>query len=215
MSESVSHPRPERLEAYVEGSLSDGDRAVVDSHLLTCPRCQTAVDEWQALFAALAEAPRPAPSAGFVDRVMAGVHVRQPLAARIMALVARLIPKTTAAWAAVTALLALPILAVGGAAAWLLSKPWITLQGLWLFVTTRAARTLTALAGSTADALLATGVGAWADGSLRAMAQGWDASQLGLGLALFAVAISISVLILYRYLIRTPTQDSNHVSYCF
>src|SRR5690606_15160866 len=103
------HPTPERLESYVEGALDDAERAVIESHLVTCARCQAEADEWKAVFAALSSLPRFAPSPGFADRVMAGVQVRQPWTVRVMDLLRRLVPSGTTGWLLATALLALPV----------------------------------------------------------------------------------------------------------
>lgn len=215
MSEPLSHPAQERLEGYVEGSLPDAERAVVDSHLVACPRCRRAVDEWEALFDALATVPRPAPAADFANRVMADVRVPKPWAERLAALVRRLVPRSTRAWALAAAFLALPIVAIGGTAAWLLSKPWITLQGLWIFATSRGAQALASFVGRAIGALLETGAGRWATETAQFMVAGLEPSQLVIGLGVLAALTSVSTWILYRYLIRTPTRDGDYVSYCF
>ncbi|MFW6079469.1 MAG: anti-sigma factor family protein, partial [Gemmatimonadota bacterium] len=132
MSDSMMHPEPERLEAYVEGSLPEAERAVVDSHVMTCARCQTATEEWRTLFAELARLPRPAPEPGFADRVLADVHIRRPLAARAAERLGWFVPESTRGWAVAAALIALPVLAGVGAVAWLLSRPWLSAEGLWL-----------------------------------------------------------------------------------
>ena len=103
MSEPILHPPPDRLQAYVEGSLDEADRAVLDSHLLVCPNCHGEIEQWRTLFATLATLPQFSPALGFVERVMAGVHVRQPWAARVAEFLRRLVPNTTAGWAAATA----------------------------------------------------------------------------------------------------------------
>src|SRR5690606_39557442 len=46
-------------------SLSEADRAVLESHLITCSRCQMEVEEWRALFGLLASLPQIEPAADF------------------------------------------------------------------------------------------------------------------------------------------------------
>jgi hypothetical protein len=75
MTSDMKHPPAERLEAFVEGLLDGGDRAVVESHVLGCAHCQAAVEEWRALFTALSGLPQFEPAPGFADRVMAGLEL--------------------------------------------------------------------------------------------------------------------------------------------
>lgn len=209
------HPTPDRLEAYVDGSLADADRAVLESHIVSCGRCEAEVEEWRALFAALSSLPHVEPTAGFADRVMAGVHVHQPWPARVAALLRRLVPTTTAGWALASAFLALPVLLAGGTTAWLLSRPWLTPQGLWLFARERAVDAVLSLAGRAGVAVLesdaALGVTTWA----RSLLTEVGARELGAAAALSATLIALSTWILYQNLFRTPTREKSYATYCF
>lgn len=211
----MHHPAPERLEAYVEDSLAAAERAVVESHLLTCARCQAVAEEWQTLFAELSSLPRPAPSPGFADRVMAGVRVPQPWYTRAAAWLGRLMPATTRGWAIAAAAIAAPVLTVAGAVAWVLSRPWISAQGLWLFVRDRTAEVAVGVTGWLGDLLLENTVALWVGEHGRSVLEGAGLPGIGLGLALLLGLTTLSAWIIYRNVVRTPTRDVHYASYCF
>ena len=211
------HPTTERLEAYVEGLLVQGDRAVVESHLLGCPRCQLEVDEWLALFAALSDLPELTPSPNFADRVMAHVRISprrawQEQTARAGAVLARLLPKSTWGWGVATALLALPVLLGGGVTAWLLSKPYVTTQTLWSYMSAMVVDGIRGFGSGLLSTIMQTDVVAWL------VAQGGDllsaAGTTGMGVGGFALAAvgatTLSIWVLYRNLFRSPSKDSNY-----
>lgn len=212
--QATTHLTPDRIEAYLEDALAAGERAVVESHLVGCTRCQSAIDEWRTLFEALASLRRPAPAPGFAERVIAGVRTRRPWYVRALAWLDGLLPQTTTGWALATAMLAIPVLTFGGATAWLLSKPWITVQGLWVFATTRAGRALATLFDAGAEALLSSTAVTWLDQTGRGVLEGAGLSALGAGIAGFALLTAVSTWVLYRYLFRTTTRDNGYVSYC-
>lgn len=215
MSNEILHPTPDRLEAYVEGSLSDADRAVLESHLVSCARCQTEVEEWRALFAALASLPLLEPSPGFADRVMAGVTVHRPWTVRVAELIRRLIPDTTKGWVLITAFLSLPMLVIGGSVAWLLTRPAITLQGLWFVLSGWLTEGVVALAGRVA-ALIAENTmldSIWR--GLTGLVATTGVLELGAVAAVFAVLTMLSTWILYRNLVRPPTRKETYVTYPF
>ncbi len=208
------HPTPERLEAFVEGALADSDRVVLESHLVTCARCQVEVDEWKAVFAALASLPRIEPSPGFADRIMAGVRVRRPWLVRVVALLRRLVPTTTTGWMLTTALLALPVLVAGGAVTWLLSRPSITPEGLWLFVRGRVTDGVMSLAGRAGTAVLESSAALWLWESAKALIADVGAAELGAAAALFAMMTALSAWILYDNLFRTSRRENHYVMHC-
>lgn len=85
------HLSAERLQAFLDGLLSEGERNGVEEHLASCARCTAELDGWRTLFEGLEDLPTLAPQSGFADRVMTGVHAPEPLswAARVRA---RLMP---------------------------------------------------------------------------------------------------------------------------
>lgn len=206
------HPAPEVVEAYIGGSLSDADRAVLESHLIGCQQCTAEVEEWRALFAGLAALPYLDPTPGFADRVMANVQVRQPWQARVAALLRRVIPVTTGGWFLVTALLSLPVLFMGGATTWLLSRPWISADALWIYFIMRTEKALLALVQRIGAMVignqLTPQVVAWGQQLLKQL----GAPVIGAVAAVGAALITLSVWTLYKNLFRNSTRGGSHAT---
>jgi anti-sigma factor RsiW len=219
MSQNMHHPKPARLEALVDGTLPETEGATVASHVQTCGRCAAEVEELRQLFAALADLPRVAPSAGFADRVMAGVRVaeapatvpaRPPLADRLRALV----PGRRLGWSLAAAFTGVPAVATAAALVWLASQPTLSAQALWIFATQRIAAAASAATGWLVESLAATRLAGW----LGAFGRGLVAvepGQLGIAAAAMLALSGLSAWVLYRNLIRTPTRERHHVSYSF
>lgn len=214
------HPTAETLQGFVEGLLDGSDRAVLESHLLGCPECRGEVEEWRSLYMVLGSMPVLEPSQGFVNRVMAHVTLPDPWYVRVPALVASrlqvFVPQTTRGWAVATACLALPMLFIAGIAAWVLSKPYITAQGMLSFTFEKGRALVDSIAAGTLSTILQSDVALFA-------ARGLDAVvNAGLGAAgalVFAVsmATALSAWVLYQNLFRTPIkrENRNYVSYSF
>lgn len=202
MSERLNHPTAERLQAFVEETLDGAGRAVVRSHLAGCAECQTDVAEFRSLFAALEGLPQLEPTAGFADRVMKHVRVRNPLVAASMAWIDRIAPQSTRGWAAAAAVFALPVIGTTVLVAWLLSQPGVNAQGLWTFIS--------ALAGDAA-----VGTGQWVMAQLTdSTLSVWAArvmefigsvgrGELGLAVLMFTTLTAGSIYVLYQNLFRT------------
>jgi anti-sigma factor RsiW len=233
MMNEMQHPTAERLEAFVEGILDAGDRAVVESHLMGCSHCQSAVEEWRALFAALEGLPHFEPAPGFADRVMADVKVA-PAGARaagwswqsaqtaVMAwagdagrAASRLMPKTTFGWAMATAFLSLPVVLGAAAMGWLISREYITAQSLWVFATGQAAAGLRSLGETAVATALQTDVAAWLVSQTGQFMGSAGLTGVGLVLAAAGTATALSAWVLYRNLFRTPARDTTYASYSF
>jgi hypothetical protein len=218
MSE-LEHPSAESLQGYVEGATGAAERALLESHLGACAQCSGELEEWRALYATLAALPQLSPTAGFTDHVMAGVKVRAaaPFWAEWLAgarqLAERLTPRTASAWALASAFIMLPLLLGGGVVTWLVSKDYITAQSLWVFMTDRTASGLQSLGASALTALLETSVASWLMEQTRSLAASVGARGLGaLGVGVGGLTMA-SLWIIYRNLFRTPTRETNHVSY--
>lgn len=209
------HPTPERLQALVEQDLDDAERAVVESHVLECARCATEVDEWRSVFAALEGLPRLAPSPGFADRVMAGVALPLPWPSQVWELLQRLVPRTTRGWALATAFLALPALLGGGALAWLLSQPGVTIQGLSLMAGGFVAEAAATGASWAWVRLLDTTLALWVSQAFSWVTTGSGIRELTLGATLFATLTLASSWILYQNLFRTNARRTHYASYSF
>jgi len=205
----LNHPSPERLQAFVEETLPGAERAVVDSHLTHCAQCQTEVAEVRSLFALLGGLPALEPTAGFTDRVMAGVRVRQSAWAgawsTASAWVDRVTPQSTRGWATATALFALPVIGATVLVSWLLAQPGVSIQGLW-----------TATAVVVENAAIGASQWVWAQMSTSVLAE-WAAraveflgsvgrGEIGLALIMFAALTAGSIYILYQNLFRTQQQ---------
>lgn len=210
------HPTDQRLEAFCDGSLTKGERAGIESHLTGCSRCRGEVEDWRTLFVALSGLPHLAPTPGFALRVMAHVTIPRPWHVRANALAARILPHTTPGWAFAVLLLAIPALAAGSLAFWLLSKSYLTAAGLWAFATDRFALGANRLVSGAFSAAIETDVMAWL---VQSMGTFLDAAGLrGLG----AVAVGgasltlLSIWVLYRNLSRTtPSRGTGHVTFSF
>ena len=213
VSERLNHPSTERLEAFVEESLDGADRAVVDSHLTRCSDCQAEVAELRTLFAALGDLPELEPSAGFADRVMARVRVRQPVLAAASAWLDRVMPQSTRGWAAATAVFALPVVGATVLVAWLLAQPGVSAQGLWTFGTALVADAAVAGAQWAWTQLSSSTLAAWAVQAAEVVGTA-GAGQVGLVLLMFATLTAGSIYILYQNLFRPQQQRRiEHASY--
>lgn len=214
------HPTTDRLEAFAEGSLDEAERVVVESHLLGCPRCDTEIEEWRALFAALSGLPQFEPQPGFAERVMAGVSYSprfswQEQAARVGQALTRVAPKTSFGWALATALMALPALLGGGTVAWLLQKEYITPQTLWAMASQWAVEGLQGVGSTTITAVSRTDAAIWVTERVTSFVSTAGVSGLGIIVAAAGATTILSVWILYRNLFRTPARESHYVSYSF
>ena len=69
----------ERLSAYLDGELGEGERAALERHLPTCERCQRALDELREVRALLRAMPMPASPRSFA--IPTTGEVPRPLAA--------------------------------------------------------------------------------------------------------------------------------------
>lgn len=223
MSETY-HPTADRLEALVEGSLRKDERVVLESHLLTCPACQTQAEEWRALFAALSGLPKFEPALGFSDRVM--VHVRispraawqsawQEWARQTGALVARAAPKTNRGWSMAVALLALPLLLGGSAVAWLVSRSYITPGTLLGYTRESLVEGLQGVGSTAISAVMQTDIAAWVVTNAAGFISTAGMSGLGAVIAGAGAATMLSIWVLYRNLFRSPSRESDYALFSF
>jgi anti-sigma factor RsiW len=220
MNDPILHPASDRLQAFVEGILDAADSAIVESHLQGCTACQSDAEQWRSLFSVLATLPQYAPAPNFAARVMAHVKLPDPwyvrAAARVTAELQLYVPKTTRGWAVATACLGLPVLVFSALAAWLLSKPYMTPQGVLAFAADRIESFATSNASGMYANLLQSNAALYLARGLESL------SNAGLGatgavLAAFTLGVGVSIWYLYQTLIRTSTTRGNrdYVSYCF
>src|SRR5262245_17855901 len=174
MSNPMIHPDTEQLQLYVDGRLAEADGAVVESHLIGCSACQTEIEEWRALFSMLATVPYYTPSAGFADRVIAHVTLPDPwyvrVAARANAQLQVFVPKTTRGWAFATAFFAVPIAFFAALMAYVLSKPYMSPNGLVSFAVDRTQSAVGSAASSTLATVLQSDIALFFARGLNALA---------------------------------------------
>jgi anti-sigma factor RsiW len=214
VSELNIHPEAEQLEAYIERMLDDGQRAVMESHLVGCERCRSELDDWLALFAALTSLPPIEPSADFADRVMAGVRLA-PSPGSVRAL-ARWAPRTTTGWSLVAAFLALPVVGLAAITAWVLAQPWasvLTAEAVLVYGASRLASVGTWVAAQARALVLGTGAFATAAEALARFVTTTGARGLGLAAAGFCFAALVSTWVLYHYLLRNSSRETRYAPY--
>jgi hypothetical protein len=216
----LQHLNGEELQTFVEGGALEGDRAMIESHLVACLRCRSEVEEWSSLFVALSSMPQFEPSSGFADRVIAGLHQSHATAGaswyvRAGQMAARIAPKTTRGWALAAAFLALPLVSGGLFLSWLMSHAYVTPRTLWAFATDRGAHALEGLGTGTISWLMKTDLIAWAVNMSGQVVHQVGMSGLGALLAGVALATTVSIWVLYRNLFRSPTREASYVSYSF
>ena len=209
----MTHLTGSRVEGYCDGSLAKDERAAVDSHVAHCSRCRAEVEDWRAVFAALAALPRLDPRPGFADRIMARVRIPQPWHARAGAVLARALPRTTPGWAFAATVLSVPVLFIGGFAAWLLSKSYISAQGLWIFATDRFADGANQMASGAMSRVFQSDVSAWLVTALTRLFDAAGARGVGAIAAGGAMVVVFSAWILYRFLFRSPVRSTTHATY--
>lgn len=218
MSETY-HPTADRLEALVEGSLRTEDRVVLESHLLTCPACQTQVEEWRALFSALSGLPQFEPSLGFSERVMVRVRISpraawqqawQQWAHQTAALVGRIAPKTNRGWSVAAALLALPLILGGSAVAWLVSKSYITPGTLLGYTRDSLVEGIQGVGSTAVTAVMQTDIAAWIVTNAAGFISTAGMSGLGAMIGGAGIATMLSIWVLYRNLFRSPSRESDY-----
>ena len=214
MSDKHIHPPAERLDELVEGSLDQRERLVVESHLVGCSQCQSEVADVRALFSALARMQHFDPAPGFVNRVMLHVRLPEPWWQRASRMVGAFAPRTSRGWAFASAMFALPLVGVGSVVLWLLSKPYVTGDGLVAFTTAQASTRIGAAWQSFIGLVIKSDITLFFARSLEAMASSGVAGA-GAVAALFAGLSILSAYVLYQNLFRTPTPRSDYASYSF
>ncbi|HET9440131.1 MAG TPA: zf-HC2 domain-containing protein [Longimicrobiales bacterium] len=217
--DSILHPNTEKLQSFVEGILGEGERAVLESHIMDCPTCQTEVEEWRSLFTVLATLPQYSPSIHFADNIMASVKLPDPWYVRALVKVGDRVqvfaPKTTRGWALATACLAVPFAVFAVLATWLLSKPYMTPSNVFAFVTTHAGDLVNNVAQVALAQLLQTDLALFVARQMEAL------SAAGIGaagalLAAVAVATAGSAYVLYQNLFRANAhRNERYASYSF
>jgi anti-sigma factor RsiW len=209
VSDSGIHLSDLTLEQFAEGQLPQAEHREASLHLESCTRCASVVDGYHALFSALSDLPRFAPSPGFSDAVIARTRLT-PEPGPVVLWLRQFMPKTRRGWALLGAVIVAPALPMLAALVWLLTHPLLTPASLWHWVT---------MQGSNAGA--STGVVAlrWAtDSGVAGLMRGaYDAARalpleaVTVLATLLAIAIPLSVWAIVR-LVRTPMKDVTYAN---
>lgn len=211
MTRYDSHPTADRFQAYVEKTLGAGDRTDLDAHLETCARCRSELAGWDRLFEDLGELPHFEPAEGFTERVMTRVRIRQPFRARVLAWLRGLVPQSAPGWVLVLGILALPLLTMGGAVAWIFNRSWLTPQAIWIYLSQRTVEVAGSAVRGAATFIGESGPGTWVlENSATLVATG--PAQLTLGAVLFGMLTIISAWVLYTNLVGSSTREHHYVS---
>ncbi|MGH7460050.1 MAG: anti-sigma factor family protein, partial [Longimicrobiales bacterium] len=198
----------------VENGLEGLERGRVERHLFGCSLCQREVAELRGLFAALSRLQHFSPAPGFMSRVMAHVKLPEPWWARAGRAIRPFAPRTSRGWAFASAVLALPLVGFSAVMFWLLSKPYVTGEGLLSFTLQQVGTRLSVafdsavsiLIQSNLTLLLARGLEVFSNSGLRGA---------GAAAMVFAGVTILSAWILYQNLFRTTTRRSDYASYSF
>lgn len=215
--QQTTHPTDERLEAYCDGSLPAAEKHGIETHVFRCGRCRGEVEEWRALFGALASLPQHSPSPGFANRVMAQVRIPRPWHARAGEIFGRFIPHTAPGWAFALAVLGVPLLALGSLAFWLLSRSYLTGYRLWVFATDQFAHGANQAANGVFTRLMQTDVMVWLISTVGTFMDSAGVRGVSVVAVTASGAILASIWVLYRNLFRfrSTSRGSTHVSFTF
>lgn len=74
--------KSELLAAYADRTLETATAAGVSDHLSGCAPCRAELQDWRALYRALARLPRPVPAAGLQDRILFAIAQEAALQSR-------------------------------------------------------------------------------------------------------------------------------------
>lgn len=209
MTDSTPHLSEWTLEQLAEGMLSSDELAGASAHVEACGRCAAELDGYRALFAALGEIPRFAPSAQFSDAVMARVRVA-PAPSPVWSLVQRWVPRTRRGWSVLGAAVAAPAVSTAAVLIWLMSHPLVSPGWLLQWAGGEAAGAVEAGASQVFRWGMRSGLFGVGRQAVEA------AGSLPLGavavvMAVLAVAIPLSAWSLIR-LVRTPMRNVNYAN---
>lgn len=212
--ESMYHPTAERIEALVEGSLDQGEAVVVESHVRGCAQCQVEAEELRSLFTALSRLERFTPSVGFAERIMLQVRLPDPWYVRAGQAVQTFIPRSRRGWAFASSMLAIPAVSFTALILWLLSKPYVTSEGLVAFTWHRVSGGASDTINELGAAILHSNFAVWFARGIE-MLSGAGVRGAGTAAVVIAATMAVSGWILYKNLFRSPDRRSDYVSYSF
>ena len=197
------------VEQMADGALAADERAAATEHLESCARCAAELDAYRALFAALSELPRFAPSAAFSEAVMARTRV-MPEPGPFATWLREFMPRTRRGWALLSAAVVAPSLPVLAAAFWLVTHPLLSPSALveWVVMEGRGAAqaVVTTFLGWTAN-LGVVGIGRGA----YQLAQSLPSGAVPAVIVFLGIAMPVSAWALVR-LVRTPNTNGDYAN---
>ena len=209
MTETSQHLSDWTLEQLAEGALDGAELRAASGHIEDCRRCAAELDGYRALYAALSDLPRFAPSPAFNEQVMARVTVA-PQSEPLWGWMQRWMPATRRGWALLTLAVVAPALPVIALVAWLLSNPAVSLGAVWQGASMQAQAAVQTGFAWALDRGLETGV-------FGLLASAYDAAlatptQTMAGLLfVLSVAIPLSAWSLFK-LVRAPLEKTDYAN---
>lgn len=197
------------LEQLAEGELPPAEHREASLHVESCPRCSSVVDGYHALFSALSDLPRFAPSPGFSEAVIARTRLT-PEPGPVALWLRRFMPRTRRGWALLGAAVVTPVLPIAAAVIWLLTHPLLTPGSLWQW----AADQGTAVGASTGVVALRWATNSGAAGLTRGafdLARALPLETITVLATFLAIAMPLSVWAIVR-LVRTPMKDVTYAN---
>ena len=209
VSDNGLHLSDWTLEQLAEGQLPPAEHREATLHVESCPRCSSVMEGYLALFAALSEMPRFAPSPGFSDAVIARTRLT-PEPGPVALWVRRFAPKTRRGWALLATAVVAPALPILGAMIWLLTHPFLTPGSLWQWASSQGTAAGTSSGAVALRWATSSGVAGVTRGVFD-MVQGIPLETVTVLATLLAIAIPASVWAIVR-LVRTPMKDVTYAN---
>ena len=156
------HLPPERIQDYLEGLLPPRASARAAAHLATCEGCASELEGWRRLFGSMGTLDRTAPSAGFAQRVMAGVRVPVPaptpwtrkLPGLVWEWTRKLLPQSRRGWAIAGGIASAPTITAAALLYQVFSHPLLSLGSFSAYAYWKVSALLGAVSTALADRLV-------------------------------------------------------------
>lgn len=208
MDDRMQHLDDWTLDQLAEGMLPEMERTSATEHVESCERCSAELAGYRALYAALSDMPRMAPSPAFNDMVMA--QVRMPQASPVWSWLIGLLPSTRRGWTIVGAALAAPTLTLIGMLAWVMTHPGVSMTSLWSGITSGAGTMTSAAFEQSIEWGLSSGLFGWGQVAFEAV-QAVPLETAAVVLGVLALAIPLSAWSLFR-LVRAPMGNATYAN---